>query len=157
LAPFIIPNIQGYIIAKKGTIESYELEEKQDWNYIWEVENGIIVAGQGTRAINIKWNNADKGTITVRVTNGLGCMDDNTLTITLFDDCMLVYPNPASTETTVFLPFYDNSKNLELFDSKGSKVYTAFAQKNNTVDVSYLAQGIYIFRYENCKIKLLKD
>jgi len=156
-SPFIIPNVSGYIIAKKGTIENYSIVNNLNWTYEWSIENGSIISGQGTNSISIKWNSEEKGTITIKVTNELGCVDDNDLSISLFDECMLVFPNPTANETSVFIPYYIQGKNLELFDTKGSKVYSEPAQKINKVDVSHLTAGIYIFRYENCKIKLLKN
>jgi hypothetical protein len=156
-APFIIPNITGYIVAKKGTIETYSIVENNNWSYSWEVENGTIIEGNGTHSIGIKWGTFEKGTVKVTITNELGCVDDNSLNVSLFDECMLVFPNPTSNETSVFIPFYDQAKNLELFDTRGSKLFSEPAQKINTVDVSHLSSGIYIFRYENCKIKLLKN
>jgi len=53
-------------------------------NYIWTVTNGTITSGQGTDSVNVHWDTAGTGTITVVDTNAAGCAGTpQTLTVTI--------------------------------------------------------------------------
>jgi hypothetical protein len=155
--PFVIHDIVGFPVAKMNSIESFSIKDSAGWQYFWQVENGTIVSGQSTPAINIKWGSADKGRITVIVTNQLGCVDEASFKVTLFEECMFVFPNPALLETTVFLPFLVEGDLLELIDTKGAILMTFHPEKVNTINVKGLASDIYIFRAGKCYVKFMKQ
>lgn len=55
-----------------------------------------------------------------------------------------IYPNPASKEFTLLLPDGENVT-LNLFDALGNIVLTQSANKTTTVNISTLAQGVYVY------------
>jgi len=55
-----------------------------------------------------------------------------------------LYPNPASKEFTLLLP-EGETVTLNLFDALGNIVLTQSANKTTTINISTLAQGVYVY------------
>ncbi|MBP6335172.1 MAG: T9SS type A sorting domain-containing protein [Bacteroidia bacterium] len=83
------------------------------------------------------------------------CFDLNTIDIseTAFEKINL-YPNPASRNLTVEMPFNDGSSmNLKIYSSEGKlvKEHSAYKDRVRQVDISDLVDGVYFIRITSSK------
>lgn len=51
--------------------------------YLWKVTNGIVVSGQGTNAVNVKWLTPGMGMVKVITTSTAGYIDSNLVNVTV--------------------------------------------------------------------------
>lgn len=90
------------------------------------------------------------------VTNNLNCKDSIikqiTITNTSLNDlarkiAVKVYPNPFANQVTIDLE-NENSGQLTVLDINGKTIETLGLTKNQTLDLSHLAKGIYLLKME---------
>lgn len=90
------------------------------------------------------------------VTNNLNCKDSITKQITLTNTSLndlaskiavKVYPNPFSNQVTIDLE-NENSGQLTVLDINGKAIETIGLTKNQIIDLSHLAKGIYVLKME---------
>jgi hypothetical protein len=68
-----VPTISGTFTACAGATLGYYTESGMT-NYVWTVSpGGTIIAGQGTRALYVKWNTPGTRTISVTYSTASGC------------------------------------------------------------------------------------
>jgi hypothetical protein len=74
----------------------------------------------------------------------------NTLAIEDFDinNNVSLYPNPTQNEMSIDLKDLNNTK-LTVFDIYGKTILNQPLNETNTIDTSYLANGIYLFKIES--------
>lgn len=79
-----IGSVTGQIIGL-DTIQVYDYSviSQPNYTYTWSVTNGIITVGQGTNIIGVKWSNQGIGIVKLVITNGDGCKDSVTLTVSV--------------------------------------------------------------------------
>jgi gliding motility-associated-like protein len=82
------PVISGPDSTCHNNIYTYSTSGISGDSYIWNVNNGTIVAGQGTNSVDILWGTAGTGTVSITQTSGLGC--DSTVT-----DSIIILYTPA--------------------------------------------------------------
>src|SRR4029078_6567056 len=61
------------LVVCDGTIGQVYSVAPPVGNYTWSVTNGTIIAGQGTASVNVNWDSAGTGTLSVVHTNAFGC------------------------------------------------------------------------------------
>ena len=86
------------------------------------------------------------------------CIDSNlTVNELFFDNQILVYPNPASTEITIDTKYLNPSK-IEVMSIVGQSVYTTTEVSNLTkVDVSNFSKGMYLVKITSKAGVILKE
>ena len=69
-----------------------------------------------------------------------------------------IFPNPAKTSITVIIPEILPNTSIKIFDMSGKTVKeTTVSNEKTTIDVSYLAKGIYIINVKNDAINEQKE
>jgi len=73
----------------------------------------------------------------------------------------IMYPNPAKNKISIESLDENNSNTVEIFDISGQVVFNQTIQKDNSIDISNLASGIYIVKVSNGSVvvvsKLIKE
>jgi hypothetical protein len=96
--------------------------------------------------------------ITLKAIFGCGCGDNiNQLSANKIS----IYPNPANDKITIQNLDENTSNSIEIFDISGPVVINQTIQKDNSIDVSNLASGLYIVKVSNSSgalvSKLIKE
>lgn len=66
-------NISGDTIAIRGKLAKFSTQYQENSKYLWFVENGVIVSGQGTSSIEVDFMSSDSGKVYVEVENEFSC------------------------------------------------------------------------------------
>jgi len=121
----------------------------QMWTMIATADGGCLMAG--TRYDYLTQNN-ERDVFIIKVdSNGLvtGTHDEPPL-IPVHE--AVVYPNPASTHVTVEFSLAYQQAELQLTDISGKKVLkTQLTRNHQTIDISALPAGTYVYRISNPK------
>jgi hypothetical protein len=145
--PVIIGNIIGETNPEKYGTYQYSVPDETGASFLWMVEGGNIISGQGTNVAKIQWGLADNTFINVVKENASGCFSDttrleihilNTYSNDRITDHYWIYPNPANNIVTVDYPFMVE---IRIFDLAGG---LKISETNNRIDVSSLLPGLYI-------------
>ena len=140
--------------AKKITYQygnnlSYHLGSK----YVWQVENGEIVA-QDKNTVTINWQNLATGSLRVLETLPNGCVGNvQSIEVKVLPLAMCLKIPTLLTATDKTFPFwqiiglenYPNSE-LQIHNLLGQMVYQSSSYKNN-FDFSTLANGVYVYLF----------
>lgn len=78
------PIIEGTVSVSIGDVSIYKVEENPGVGYLWEVENGTIVSGQGTNEITVEWDIEGEGGVRLVYTQG-ACSITEALKVTALD------------------------------------------------------------------------
>jgi hypothetical protein len=90
----------------------YSVSEMTGSVYNWTVTSGILLSGQGSDSVDVRWGDPGSGTISVNETNKDGCKGETVsinisidVGINLFEiNTLEIYPNPFSNHATIRLP-----------------------------------------------------
>lgn len=134
-------------------------------NYSWVGPAAFSSTSQNAVIPNAQFTNA--GNYTLNVSDGAGCIETVTVTVNVgactsilenigIDELqsLAVYPNPGKDIFTLSLK---KEGELSIYNVSGQLVYRGNFQKGiNTIDLSYLCDGLYFVRSQTSTIKLLK-
>jgi hypothetical protein len=146
-----------------GATANYAVGQQIGYSYAWEITNGVITSGQGTNSAQVVWAQfKGAGNIKVKVTSPTtGCIDTAGLYVTIGTtgisntsptvNALKVYPNPASTILHIDLERPGN------YTAKLSSVagQSIISPTTGTVDISALANGVYILTIYDSNNKLI--
>ncbi|MDZ4746425.1 MAG: LamG-like jellyroll fold domain-containing protein [bacterium] len=93
-----VPVITGVTQICRGTESTYQVAHHTGNVYNWTVSpNGTIVSGGSTHSVNVRWNDAGTGTLSVRetATSPANCFGDASISVTIN-----TVPSPTITGTT---------------------------------------------------------
>ena len=154
--------INGINLVKPFDLINYVISQQIGATYIWNVSGGNIASGQGTNIAQVSWGaTAGTGLIKVKVNSAVGCIDSTQLNVTIGStnissaspivNALKVYPNPASTILHIDLekPGYYTAK---LSSVSGQSI---ISPTTGTVDISALANGVYILSIYDSNNKLI--
>jgi hypothetical protein len=79
------PRIAGLNDVCGNSINGYKVFPNQSGNsYQWVVNNGMILDGQGTDSVTIRWNNAGNGSLVIRMTpDSSGCSGQDSISVVI--------------------------------------------------------------------------
>ncbi|MFN9582814.1 MAG: T9SS type A sorting domain-containing protein [Bacteroidota bacterium] len=134
----------------------YEVVNTPDVTYLWRIENGNFLYGQGTHKVTVAWNSIGEGKLFCNETAD-GCMRDTlNLTVTVTPpslsvqdasstNAFMLFPNPA--QTKLYLKS-DSEKpvKMELMDMSGRMIEIRFTEEQPGVwqiNVAELPDGLY--------------
>jgi photosystem II stability/assembly factor-like uncharacterized protein len=111
----------------------YEIPSVQDINYQWELSGGgILLSGQGTNRIRVRWNQDGDHSLTVTPFNACEDgpnqrIDVNVNFITSMEDTYLspeveIFPNPSQGDVTVRLAGIADVREIRIYNSLGQEV-----------------------------------
>jgi hypothetical protein len=133
-------------------------------NQTWDMGNSVQFS---TPMVNYSYPAEGVYTVTLSTINADGCAATTTQTITvtqktatsidnLAKETINIYPNPASTNLNINLSKVTAETKLTLTNALGQTIYTQDKLKQgvNTIDVSHLAEGLYLITVNEGKVVL---
>ncbi|NQU35756.1 MAG: T9SS type A sorting domain-containing protein [Bacteroidetes bacterium] len=159
---------KDYLCVNTDSITTYSTSFTNGaWYYEWELQPetaGTLI--QDNLTTQIHWNPIYEGPATIKVRSSNDCGESewsDSLIIQTYmclgteenksNSNLRVYPNPAT--STLFVELENSTQqsyNIEVYNSVGSKVYSVkVINKNTTIDVSGWNSGIYVVKVFNGK------
>ena len=136
------------VTLEEATSYSYAFNAGSE--YIWEVEGGVIVDGQGSHQVSVMWL-LEEGVISVREVNAEGCEGEVSSLIVTGNATNIVegtfgftaFPNPV--HGTLYVNAIGHGvHDLQILDAAGRVVLgERLVEGQNTINVSGLASGTY--------------
>lgn len=149
----IVSSIQGEQEVTSFTPIPYSCESNQDYRYIWTVENGSIVLGQGSAEIMVLWHDQEEGNLRVQVQNETGCTSpENEIRVSIspvdFDPFagreVFASPNPFEEQVSLHGLVEGKSYSYQVTSVTGRKLSEGLvSHKNNQLALDFPA-GIYL-------------
>ncbi len=147
----------------------YAVNAQTGNQYNWFVSNGVIVNGQGTNSIYVKWINSGSGEIKVAVINTKGCYDTLIKSVNIgnvgvnefsFQDIKL-YPNPNNGSFFIMTnnKSISNTK-ITIINILGQEIWSTkqifLSEKQETYINCNLTKGIYLLYLQNEEGRIFK-
>ena len=168
IGTFQTGSISGKTQAVEFQIEAYSIPEVTGSSFSWSINNGNVVAGNGTNSTNIQWGFIGHGLIEVVETDSFGCKGDSSmLNVTITTDnveglnefsnhAWSIYPNPhdGQFELNITNP---NKEIIEVsvIDMLGRRIinlkYHEMSIEEN-ISLRKYGEGLYIVRITTDKI-----
>lgn len=147
--------ITGDILVDPFTVHTYSYPSNPGSVYLWIVDGGTIIAGQGTANATIVWDNDGYGFV------GVVEVLDGTCPGVLVSDLVLIgnvavdelttqahwsmYPSPADATLNLVSDVHQQQCEVKLIDLSGRVCLQTFMSgKQFAIDTSSLAEGVYI-------------
>jgi len=147
--------ITGDILVDPFTVHTYSYPSNPGSVYLWIVDGGTIIAGQGTANATIVWDNDGYGFV------GVVEVLDGTCPGVLVSDLVLIgnvavdelttqphwsmYPSPADATLNLVSDVHQQQCEVKLIDLSGRVCHQALMSgKQFAIDTSSLAEGVYI-------------
>ena len=161
-----IPAIQGPASvsgAGAGGTYTVSLPNTSGYNFLWTVQNGVILNGQGTNTISVIWGTNGIGQVKLEVLQtGIACKSEKTLTVQIgsqvgisesnSETVVKIYPNPVHSILNIETNDSRISK-YRIFNLQGILLYVQpFAGTLNTLS---LTTGVYILEILDAKNKVM--
>ncbi|MEC8399799.1 MAG: T9SS type A sorting domain-containing protein, partial [Bacteroidota bacterium] len=136
------------VVLEEATEYSYAFTAGSE--YIWTVEGGVIVEGQGTSVVNVVWL-LEEGVITVQEVNAEGCEGDLVSLIVTgaasgieeASVAFTAFPNPANDVVVVNTTGFE-AHAFQVLDAAGRVVISErLVAGRNVINVAHLANGTY--------------
>ena len=118
--------------------------------YIWNVEGGVLVSGQGTHAVTVVWL-LEQGSLSVHEVNAAGCEGDvvtldiqgSVSSVGEETEAFTAFPNPANDVVVVTTSGFE-AHAFQVLDATGRVVLSQrLVSGRNTINVANLANGTY--------------
>lgn len=151
-------SIQGPLAPEVFVEVAYTYPGPATSTYVWTIDNGTILQGQGTNAITAMWGVVGPGLLTVQETSDSDCEGELiTQQIVIIPthvgeidaNLIRVYPNPATNELTVDLADITTPVMATLLDLSGRIVMSEQLIGRTTLNVDHLMSGMYVLLLEN--------
>lgn len=78
------PIIEGKTLVSIDQLSIYKVEERSGVGYLWQVDKGVIVSGQGTNEITVEWDTEGEGSVRLLYTQG-ACSITEELSVVVVD------------------------------------------------------------------------
>jgi hypothetical protein len=147
--------ITGDIMVDPFGVHTYSYPSNPNSVYLWLVDGGSIISGQGTSNVAIVWGEDGYGYLgVVEVLDGI-CPGELVSDMILIGNAASVdmvapahwstYPSPADATINLESDLYQNQCEVKLFDFSGRVCHQGvMSGKRYTIDTGSLAEGVYI-------------
>ena len=155
---------------KTSTPYVYTIAQQLNHSYNWQINNGIVVAGQNTNLATVQWISNGPGSVKVIVTNPQGCTDTTNKIISIGNvglteigniGALHFYPNPAQNIINLKADSKLIGEVYSIYDNTGRFVLSGkLNDEITTIELGKLSGGIYMFSVgENMKqtFRLIKE
>jgi hypothetical protein len=141
-------------------------------SYVWSVINGVIISGQGTSAVEVKWNKLGNGSVSVIGTNTYFCIDTTSLNVTITSNSgidklemannFFIYPNPNNGDFIIKLESNRKSSSIiSLYNMLGQEVWSnahELSMGENEISLNTnLSAGMYVLKIHSDSEELIKQ
>ncbi len=156
-------SITGPSVSKGKKQETYSVPLTPGSTYVWSIIGGVIISGQGTNQIVVRWNENTgiTGQLSLAEKNVNGCGDALTKAVSLSPSSLNgvdnihginLYPNPAANDLTIDMGSYTNSYTITIFNNLGQMVLsTEGTTENKLLQLSEFLDGVYFIQIEGDK------
>ena len=137
-------------------IATYSIPQTANATVEWGIENGTIMAGQGTGMVEVVWDDMDNGTLWCQefIDDCAGPMAElsvsiESMVISVNETAKLsvkLYPNPSNGQLTVDPGMLDGVAQLEVFDAAGRMVHQTGILGTTVLQLNHLANGNYVVK-----------
>ena len=142
----------------------YNINQQLNHTYEWQIENGAIISGQGTNAINIQWLNNGAGVLRCIITSINSCTDTAKLQLNvgptgindIKNSNIKIYPNPTNNIINVEGLSKNENNSIQIFDVQGKLVITKTITEKGTIDLSELNKGVYVIKIGEVAQRIVK-
>jgi len=150
------PDIEGNFDTKKNIEEQYAISSpRARTSYIWTVEGGVIVSGQNTALIQVKWSDESVGKICVIEINSEGCESEEgckevqlmaTSTQGTSKNWLRIYPNPIKESFVIENREQLIIERVEVYDLHGNICHEVVENVSTPKSISMkgLSEGAYM-------------
>ncbi|OYU97523.1 MAG: hypothetical protein CFE21_04310 [Bacteroidetes bacterium B1(2017)] len=161
---FVAPKISGPILVTGGDSVVYTTSIIIGNTYSWSVIGGTILSGQGTNQISVRWGNSNPlGKVHLDRNNGTCSSFDSSTVIILTVGMqetkefvkLVLYPNPAQTNITVWAKCVSNKEYAyTIYSLDGKQLQDGILEQTNgeinaQLSISDFAIGTYIIVLKN--------
>ncbi len=170
----LVPVIAGDTNVKNHDDTVYYSTGKQPgFTYQWTVTNGIIISGQGTDSVRVKWLTRGPGSIEVVLGNAGSCGASSTLPVfignvglPLFSTKLpvTIYPNPAKNTISIRSAEMLDEAEITIFDMAGKNLLSKTITEKSfsfEMNIDFLKPGAYLLNIRKngsgSHIKLMKE
>ena len=169
----VVANIAGQKVnLKTNSNYSYSLTQLANISYVWSAINGVIVSGQGTSSVDIKWSSLGNGSVNVIGTNTYFCIDTTSLDVTITSNSGIdkheignnfsIYPNPNNGDFIIKLESNRKSSSIiSLYNMLGQVVWSnayELSMGDNEIPISTkLSAGMYVLKTHSDLEELIKQ
>jgi PKD repeat protein len=142
----------------------YNINQQLNHTYEWQIENGAIISGQGTNAINIQWLNNGAGVLRCIITSTNNCTDTAKLQLNvgptgindIKNSNIKIYPNPTNNIINIEGLNKNENNTIQIFDVQGKLVITKNITEKGTIDLSELNKGVYVIKIGEVAQRIVK-
>ena len=142
----------------------YNINQQLNHTYEWQIENGAIISGQGTNAINIQWLNNGAGVLRCIITSTNNCTDTAKLQLNvgptgindIKNSNIKIYPNPTNNIINIEGLTKNENNTILIFDVQGKLVITKTITEKGTIDLSELNKGVYVIKIGEVAQRIVK-
>ncbi|MFN7312030.1 MAG: T9SS type A sorting domain-containing protein [Bacteroidota bacterium] len=142
----IVDTIFGSSMALiPGTNYTYKVNALNDHNYLWTIENGVIIGSQTLDSVVVNWISPGQGKVSVNVTNINNCADSANLSVSIINPLPVVLsftPTTAKTGDTISITGnYFNSTTQVMFGGVQARNFTVLSNTSIAAIVDTGATG----------------
>lgn len=142
----------------------YGTTQQSDVNYLWVVNNGSIISGQGTNVAEIRWLTAGQGTLKCMVSDQSNtCADSSQLAVNIttsvynpLNSTLKIFPNPTQNIINITGLNKNQATLVTLHDVQGKLILSTTITENGSIDLSDLSQGVYLVKVGEVVQRFLK-
>lgn len=160
-----IGQIQGQMGVNTDILYSYYVKDSVGLNYKWTIVNGIIVSGQGTSHVQVKWLSIGSGSLKLELTNALNCKDIENISVSInkvgLEDIekiteFEVYPNPNHGDFSMKLNIPNASQTrASIFNTLGQEIWMQeleLSKGSQLINIqTNLNKGVYVLKIFNAE------
>ncbi len=145
-------------------IYKYYIDTTSATGYNWISDDAIIISGQGTDTVFVKWKKTVNGRlICVLKFDDTDCLIDlhkvvnSSTSINNQNSRILnIYPNPTSDYFYIEGIKANIDHKLILYDIQGKVIFEKIIKEKSVIDISDIEKGIYIIKLDEYILKVLK-
>jgi hypothetical protein len=164
--PSLLPNgIGGLQYVNVGDSAIYKCHLEPGQTALWNSVNGMILSGQNTGVIWVKWNTAGTGEVNVIVSDSL-CSETDKVNITIGNVGLpklsnplgiQLYPNPTQSILQITSRFIRPDMQIEVYNSMGKLVLEKPFSTQQQLDLTLLPVGLYIVKIGDWHQQVVKE
>ena len=164
-----LPIVGAIIGVQQGidtsTIYNYTTLFNSSDSTFWTINNGIILSGQGTDTVSVKWSGPSNGLLSAWRNSPLGCGDtaqmviQTNISVSEIDlkNEITLYPNPNKGSAILELGELKVER-VEVYDSRGRRILLVNQpQRRTVINLSNAANGLYLVNIYTKNGKLLSE
>ncbi len=153
--------ISGPTTSKGKKQETYSVTATTGSIYTWAINGGVIVSGQGTNQVIVRWNenSGATGQVSVVEKDKEGCSGVQVSKAVNLSPSAIngienvnniqLYPNPANGELNINIGQYTREYSITVFNNLGQIVLNKLnLTDNNVLNLNEFSNGVYFVRVE---------